>query len=173
MFVIGRTFIKTSLETLCWHRTATLKEVQRLMSDPQTGWKWALLIRLPYIPYPQMSYALSAVRTAYLTRLLPYTLQHIGNRELKLFPGSVDRYQLCPLHDYQCSWQHAGDLRVRVSGRRNQKSEGLFEWKRRLRAGLDDVAAGRRGFQRCDVHGVGPGRKAKSQRTCTAVHQLS
>ena len=36
------------------------------MSDPQTGWKWALLIRLPYIPYPQMSYALSAVRTAYL-----------------------------------------------------------------------------------------------------------
>lgn len=30
------------------------------MSDPQTGWKWALLIRLPYIPYPQMSYALSA-----------------------------------------------------------------------------------------------------------------
>lgn len=61
VFQVGRTWLKTSLEVLCWNKSATLKEVKKLISDPESGWKWALLIRLPYMPYPQMSYALSAV----------------------------------------------------------------------------------------------------------------
>eukprot|EP01051_Picozoa_sp_SAG22_P001657 SAG22_NODE_67_length_22882_cov_25.671553_19_plen_272_part_00 len=60
VFKIGRTWLTASLEILCWSKSATLKEIKKLMSDPEHGWKWALLIRLPYMPYPQMSYALSA-----------------------------------------------------------------------------------------------------------------
>eukprot|EP01052_Picozoa_sp_SAG31_P032377 SAG31_NODE_3545_length_4140_cov_1.821579_2_plen_180_part_00 len=61
VYQIGRTWLKGSLDVLCWNKSTTLREVKKLISDPESGWKWAIMIRVPYMPYPQMSYALSAV----------------------------------------------------------------------------------------------------------------
>jgi len=60
VYQIGRTWLKGSLDVLCWNKSTTLREVKMLISDPETGWKWAIMMRVPYMPYPQMSYALSA-----------------------------------------------------------------------------------------------------------------
>jgi uncharacterized membrane protein YdjX (TVP38/TMEM64 family) len=61
-WLIGRRVLAGALERMCWSRSKLLQEVQTLMGDPHAGWRWALLVRLPYMPFPQMCYALSGTK---------------------------------------------------------------------------------------------------------------
>lgn len=88
VYRIGITWLKGSLDVLCWNKSATLKEVKKLISDPVSGWKWALLIRLPYMPYPQMSYALSAVSSWHQHA----NLQTAASNSQLLLPLFTSRY---------------------------------------------------------------------------------
>jgi len=59
-FWIGRRWLQEPLQRMCWQQSDTMRGMEGLLSDPVNGWRWVLLIRLPYMPLAHVSYILAA-----------------------------------------------------------------------------------------------------------------
>jgi len=79
-YVIGRYVLQGPLQRLI-DKSDTLKGIQTLLTKSGSGWKWVLVLRLPYMPLAHVSYVLAASGVDFRTFL--------GTTMIGIMPGTI------------------------------------------------------------------------------------